>query len=73
MDQKNFLRLHIDDGGALTVYPMGVDRVCRRWRFHPQAAAHEPWLAPVGPGAKVHLIESPIVFRGRESDSAEEA
>jgi len=35
MDQKNFLRLHIDDGGALTVYPMGVDRVCRRWRFYP--------------------------------------
>ncbi|MFN2504459.1 MAG: hypothetical protein ABR540_09565, partial [Acidimicrobiales bacterium] len=65
MDQKNFLRLHIDGDGALTVYPVGIDRVCRRWRFCPQAAAHEPWLAPVRTEAKPHLIEAPITFRPR--------
>lgn len=63
MDQKNFLRLHIDGDGALTVYPVGIDRVCRRWRFSPHAAAHEPWLAPVKTEAKPHLIEEPIAFR----------
>jgi hypothetical protein len=65
MDQKNFLRLHIDGDGALTVYSVGIDRVCRRWRFCPQAAAHEPWLAPVRTEAKPHLIEAPITFRPR--------
>ena len=62
MDQKNFLRLHIDGDGVLTVYPVGIDRVCRRWKFRPQAAAHEPWLAPVKTVAKPHLIETPITF-----------
>jgi hypothetical protein len=62
MDQKNFLRLHIDRDGTLTVYPVGIDRVCRRWEFRPQGAAHEPWLAPVKIEAKPHLIEEPITF-----------
>ena len=30
MDQKNFLRLHIGADGALNIYPVGIDRVCRR-------------------------------------------
>jgi hypothetical protein len=68
MDQKNFLRLHIDGDGTLTVYPVGIDRVCRRWRFCPQAAAHEPWLAPVKAEAKPHLIEAPITFHPANGD-----
>ncbi len=67
MDQKNFLRLHIDADGALTVYPVGVDRVCRRWRFCPEAPAHEPWLGPEGPDATPHLIEAPIAFGSNAS------
>ncbi|MCA1691438.1 MAG: metallophosphoesterase, partial [Actinobacteria bacterium] len=63
MDQKNFLRLHIGTDGDLTLYPVGIDRVCRRWRFCPDASVHAPWLAPVGPEAKPHLIEPPIAFR----------
>ncbi|MDQ3980109.1 MAG: hypothetical protein M3314_11230, partial [Actinomycetota bacterium] len=38
MDQKNFLRLHLDSSGELTVYPIGIDRVARRWEFAPDGA-----------------------------------
>jgi len=29
MDFKSFLRLHFDADGNLTVFPIGIDRVCR--------------------------------------------
>ncbi len=62
MDQKNFLRLHIDGTGALTVYPIGVERVCRRWRFRPEGAPHEPWLVAGDGPPPPHLIEPPITL-----------
>ena len=65
MDQKNFLRLHIDAGGGLTLYPIGVDRVARKWRFRPDGAAHEPWLAATDGLPKPHLIEPPVEFPSR--------
>lgn len=61
-DQKNFLRLHVGADGALTVYPIGVERVTRRWRFDPDAPAYAPWLAPEEGGPAAHLIEEPIVL-----------
>jgi hypothetical protein len=68
-DLKNFLRLHIDRDGELTVFPIGIDRVGRRWRFCPDAPAHEPWLAPVGDEPAAHLIEAPVVFGERVGKS----
>ena len=65
MDEKNFLRLHIDTLGALTLYPIGVDRVVRKWRFCPDGAAHEPWLAAADGLPKPHLIEPPVEFPPR--------
>lgn len=62
MDQKCFLRLHIDSQGALTMYPIGIDRVGRRWAFAPDAAPHEPWLIPADRGPTAHLIESGVVI-----------
>ncbi len=59
-DHKGFLRLRIDADGDLTVHPIRLDRVCRRWRADPGAAAHEPWLAPVDP-LRPELIEEPVV------------
>jgi hypothetical protein len=65
---KNFLRLHIDDRGDLTIYPLGIDRVGRRWRTSPDAAPPAPWFAPVGDEPEVHLIEAPItIARARSS------
>jgi hypothetical protein len=31
-DWKSFLRLHIDEQGRLTIYPVGIKRVPRRWQ-----------------------------------------
>jgi hypothetical protein len=59
MDLKHFLRLHIDTAGDLTVYPVGVDRVGRRWELRPDDPPHDPWFAPTSP-LRPHLIEEPI-------------
>jgi len=61
MDLKHFLRLHIDADGALTVYPIGVDRVGRKWELRPDDPPHAPWFAPSSP-IEPHLIEPPIRF-----------
>jgi len=61
-DLKHFLRLHIDTGGALTVYPIAVDRVGRKWALCPDGPAHSPWFAPVGPEPEPHLIEAPFTL-----------
>jgi hypothetical protein len=62
-DHKHFLRLHIDDDGALTVYPIGIDRVARKWKLCPDAPIHSPWFAPADFDPKPHLIEKPITIR----------
>ena len=61
-DYKNFLRLHIADG-ALTIYPVGLRRVPRRWRRHDAASPGDPLLVPADGELAPHLIEEPIVLR----------
>jgi hypothetical protein len=59
-DQKHFLRLHIQSDGTLTLYPIGIHRVGRRWKLCPDSPGHTPWFAPDGPEPVTHLIEPPI-------------
>jgi hypothetical protein len=59
-DQKHFLRLHIQADGVLTIYPIGVERVGRKWTLCPDAPAEAPWFAPDGREPEPHLIEAPI-------------
>jgi hypothetical protein len=61
-DEKSFLRLHIDDDGNLTIYPLAVARVSRRWRANPAAPPERPWLEPDQP-LTVALAEDPITIR----------
>ena len=63
-DHKHVLRLHIQADGALTVYPIGIDRVGRRWALRPDAPAHAPWFAPEGREPEPHLIEGPLRIGG---------
>lgn len=60
MDFKSFLRLHFDTDGNLTVFPIGIDRVCRRWRLSGDPSPEAPWLEPEGDDLKSHLIEAPF-------------
>jgi hypothetical protein len=62
---KNFLRMHIDADGGLTVYPVGIDKVGKKWRLCPDAADDAPWFEPDGAEPAPHLIEAPIRIEGR--------
>lgn len=55
IDQKCFLRIRIGKDGA-TVYPIGLDRVGRRWVADPEGAHNDPWIKPADP-LKPRLIE----------------
>jgi hypothetical protein len=59
-DLKHFLRLHIDDEGALTVYPVGVDKVGRKWTLRPDGPDDAPWFDADGSDPEAHLIEGPV-------------
>ncbi|MFC7549040.1 metallophosphoesterase [Plantactinospora sp. GCM10030261] len=61
-DAKSFLRLHIDPDGALTIYPIAVDRVCHEWRAEPDGPPDAPWIEPERP-LTARLAEPPITLR----------
>jgi len=56
-DFKSFLRIHLDHEGALTIYALGVRRVCRSWSFQPKATHGEAWFAPANGGIPIEVIE----------------
>jgi hypothetical protein len=59
-DFKNFLRLRIDERG-LTIYPVGVRKVPRKWELDPDNPDPcAPWLRPMDRELEVELIEKPI-------------
>ena len=60
MDFKHFLRLRVTRDGALTVFPIGIDRVCRHWRLAPEGPLHAPWFVPARGEIEPRLIEGPI-------------
>jgi len=63
-DFKNFLRFKIDaDSGNLTIYPVGVDRVVKKWKPG-DVKSGEPELIPdeMKPENRPFLIEAPITL-----------
>lgn len=54
---KNFLRIHITEK-AVTVYPIGIDKICRKWDYDPKpASAEASWLKPSSATIETRLIE----------------
>ncbi|MEV6306105.1 metallophosphoesterase [Actinoplanes sp. NPDC051861] len=62
-DAKSFLRMHIDAGGTLTIHPIGVNKVCKKWEADPAGNSQAPWVRPAAP-LMAHRIEKPIVVAG---------
>lgn len=58
-DYKNFLRLHIDRSGRLTIYPVGIPSACKDWQFQAKGEISDPWWTPKQP-IQAELIEKPI-------------
>jgi hypothetical protein len=56
-DAKSFLRLHISRDGDLTIYPVAVDTICRKWTADP--AGTGSWLLPAQ-RLEPKLAEPPI-------------
>jgi len=69
-DLKHFIRLHIGADGVLTLYPIGIDRVGRKWTLRPDAPAHAPWLAPASDEPNLHLIEKPVTITGQPNSNS---
>ena len=67
---KNFLRLHIDEQGVLTIYPVGVARVARRWRLRRGGRPDDPWFEPLDTALDAALIEAPIELAGPRAPGA---
>ncbi len=63
-DYKNFLRLHISENGTLTIYPIKIEKVPRKWRN--RNIKHESkirsYIVPAD-GSGAELIEEPIVLK----------
>lgn len=54
---KCFLRMRIGRDRQLTVWPIGIDDVCRKWELDPDAPPEAPWFTPIEP-LSPRLIES---------------
>ena len=63
-DYKNFLRLHIDRNGKLTIYPVKINKVARKWRNRTEDEKHniKSFIIPLD-GSGAELIEEPIVLK----------
>ncbi|MEE9611568.1 MAG: hypothetical protein V3W19_09960 [Desulfatiglandales bacterium] len=63
-DYKNFLRLHLDDNGALKIFPIGIESVPREWVANNNAGPNRPKQIPKGNGKiEAQLIEGPIPIK----------
>lgn len=65
IDYRNFLRMIIDEAGNLTIYPIGLRRVPRRWRRRVDGKPTDPLYEPADAALSPHLIEGPIVIPSR--------
>lgn len=61
-DHKHFLRLNIDRQGTLTIWPIKIERVPRKWRERKVGESGTSFVVPDGP-MKAEMIEAPIVVR----------
>lgn len=65
-DWKHFIRMHIDEGGNLTIYPVGIERVPRDWK--PRAGGKGQEYVPDDPRATAPaLIEPPVVLKATKN------
>lgn len=65
-DYKCFLRLHVTKE-ALTIYPIGLEKVAHAWRVRQGTSPEDAWLEPDGDELEPHLIEAPIRLERTEA------
>jgi len=60
-DYKHFLRLHVDAEGQLRIFPLGLERVPRRWKPVPGAGLEDAQLEPDDPDASTPTSIEPAI------------
>jgi hypothetical protein len=60
-DYKNLLRMRFARDGSLTIYPLGVERACRDWRYAGADAAGSRFV-PGGAPPVAHAIDEPLRY-----------
>ncbi len=63
-DWKNYLKLRFTADGGLTVYPVGVKKVCSQWKTNENGSSEASFIIPETGNidAVAHLIEGPLVY-----------
>jgi hypothetical protein len=64
-DYKNLLRMCFHKDGGLTIYPLGVDRICKTWDYKGAAPAGSRFEPRDGAGPAVKLLEQPLRYDRR--------
>ena len=65
MDYRNFLRIHVLPDGSLKIYPIGLRRTPRKWRYARERLDHAPYYEPTDRVLSPHLIEGPLTVTRR--------
>lgn len=63
---RNFLRMHLNKDGELTIFPIGLRRTPRKWRYARERAEHAPYYEATDVVLTPHLIEGPVGVKRRD-------
>ena len=66
MNYRNFVRIFVDPRGILTIYPIGLRRIPRKWRYARERNDHDPYYEPTDRVLQPHLIEGPLSVTPRD-------
>jgi Calcineurin-like phosphoesterase len=63
-DWKNFLKLRIRPDGSLSVYPVGIRKICTKWKANYAGGPETPFILPqdIEIQSLAKLIEAPLDF-----------
>ena len=64
-DYRNFLRMFLDRDGTLHIFPIGLRRTPRKWRYARDRADHAPYYEETDLVLSPHLIEGPLEITRR--------
>jgi hypothetical protein len=67
-DWKNCLRMHIDEAGTLTIYPIGLRKVPRKWKKSGKGTGPE-LVSDDSRATAPELIEMPVVMKQAMTES----
>ena len=65
INYRNFLRMRIAPDGTLTIFPIGLREVPRKWRLRNAREPGQPLYEPTDRVPAPHLIEGPITIARR--------